>query len=461
MNHPISVSGLLAVILSIAPAASAKAPSAAIAPGAQQANAPAPGTEAAASAQRSGQIDALIAPFAEKGYFSGVVLVSEKGAVVYEKAFGRASVELGVPLSTDSRIGIASITKPMTSVILFRLIEEKKIALADKVSRYLPTFPNGDAITVELLAGHRAGIPHRVLAPELEAVPHTSAEMVNRIAEAEPLFARGAKRTYSSAGYSLLARLLEIASGHTYAELLEQYVFRPAGLTDSVEFDSEHPMSRRAQEYLLLPDGWIDAPLKDYSFLVGAGSVYSTARDVHRFGRAVLDGRFGDTARSELARNGVYVGSGRTNGHRAFARLDDPKGYGFVLLSNLSSGAFDVLSTNLSDLLEGCEPSIRDFAVPTLTELPAKKLMDYLGTYDRADGGKFELEIDDRGLHSGEIRLYPVGDDRFFDFSFFGDVRFPRDAAGSVNAIVWKGAGYELRGTRRPQPDPGRATDPP
>jgi len=416
-----------------------------------------PGTEAASRSETSKSIDALVAPFAEKGLFSGVVLVAEQGKIVYERAFGRASVELGVPLATDSRIGIASITKSMTAIVLFRLVEEKKIALADSVSRFLPEFPNGDAITIEMLANHRAGIPHRVLAPELEAVPHTSAEMVDRIAEAEPLFAPGARRTYSSAGYALLARVLEIAAGRTFPQLLQRYVFDPAGMADSVEFDSERPIARRAQEYLLRPEGWIDAPLKDYSFLIGAGSVYSTARDVYRFGRAVLDGVYGEKIRSELVREEVFRSSGRTNGHRAYVLIDGAKGSGYVLLSNLSSGAFDILTTDLSDLLAGREPSIPKFEVPELAEIPARKLADYVGTYDRADGGRFEIGLDDRGLHSGDIRIYPVGGDCFFDYSFFGDVCFSRDATGQPSKIVWKGAGYELVGERNREPDAKRA----
>ncbi len=452
----------LAALLTAAPPVSARSTAIPVGEDPRTAAAPvAPANDGAARWEKEKPIDALVAPFAEKGYFSGVVLVAEKGRVVYEKAFGLASVELGMPLAPDSRIGIASITKPMTAVVLARLVEERKIALADKLSRYLPEFPNGNAITIEMLATHRAGIPHRVLAPELEAVPHTLAEMVERIAETKPLFAPGADRTYSSAGYTLLARLLEIASGRTYPELLRRYVFDPAGMRDSLEFDSERPIARRAQEYLLRPEGWVDAPLKDYSFLVGAGSVFATARDVYRFGRAALDGVYGESVRSALASDGAFRGSGRTNGHRAYVQIDDPKGYGFVLLSNLSSGAFDILTTNLSDLLEGREPSIRSFEVPRLVDVDPKKLAELVGTYGRADGGRFEIELDDRGLHSGEIRIYPVGGDCFFDYSFFGDICFHRDEAGGATSIVWKGAGYELKGTRRPKPDAERPPDRP
>ena len=127
------------------------------------------------------KIDDLIRPLAETNQFSGVVLASDNGKIVYEKAFGMANVELKVPNAVNTRIGIASITKPMTSIILIRLLEEKKLSLEDKVSKFIPDFPNGDKITVMMLFRHRSGIPHRVIPDTEETRPYSTAEMVEKI----------------------------------------------------------------------------------------------------------------------------------------------------------------------------------------------------------------------------------------------------------------------------------------
>ena len=74
-----------------------------------------------------------------------------------------------------------------------------------KVSREI--LQNGDKITIDLLYGHRSGIPHRVMPPEQETVPYTSAEMVEKIKVAKLAFEPGSERLYSSAGYTVLARL--------------------------------------------------------------------------------------------------------------------------------------------------------------------------------------------------------------------------------------------------------------
>lgn len=391
------------------------------------------------------QIDEYIAPFVKAGHFSGVVLASENGEIIYEKAFGLANADFKIPNKLDTRIGIASITKPMTSVILIRLIEEKNIALDDKLSKYISDFPNGDKITIEMLARHRSGIQHRVMPPEMETVPYTSEEFIEKVKQAKLAFEPGTQRLYSSGGYAVLAHVLEIVSGKSYSELLQKYVFDPAGMTDSLHFNGEKIMERRAQDYFLTADGIINAPLKDYSFLVGAGSVFSTARDVHRFGEAVLDGKYGATAKTNLVGEKTISGSGRTNGHRAYYEIEKDKKYGYVLLSNLSSGAFDMISQGLTDILQGKELSVKNFTAPKIVSNPNKNLEEFLGKYKRTDnGGEIEIVLKNGYLQSGDIKLYPIKPDCFFDYAFFGDVCFIRDDAKKIKEISWKGFNFDL-----------------
>ena len=245
-----------------------------------------------AQSDKAKKIDQFISPFGTSNQFAGVVLAAEDGKVIYEKAFGVANADYNIPNQLNTRIGIASITKYMTYVILYRLIESNKIALTDKLSQYIPDFPNGDKITIEMLARHRSGIPHRVMPPEAESVTYSSAEFVEKVKQAKLAFEPGTSNLYSSAGYAVLARVLEIVSGKNYSQLLAEYVFKPAGMTDSIDFPGDAIIQRRAQDYYLSPAGLVNVPLKNYSFLVGAGSVYSTARDVYSFGDAFLDGKY-------------------------------------------------------------------------------------------------------------------------------------------------------------------------
>ena len=404
---------------------------------------------AAGQNAKAERIDKLVSGLARSGHFSGTVVASENGRVIYEKAFGIANADFKIPNATNTRIGIASITKPMTAVILLRLVDEGKIKLDDPLSKYIPDFPSGEKITIDMLHRHRSGILHRVMPPEMETVPYTSAEMVEKVKLAKLAFEPGTQRLYSSGGYAVLARVLEIVSGKTYAELLQKYVFDPAGMKDSIDFDGRVIMERRAQDYLLDETGYKNAALKDYSFLVGAGSVYSTAGDVHRFAAAIVDGKYGETVKKSQLDKGVFSASGTTNGHRAYVEMKVDKSYGFALVSNLSSGAFDVVQVGLKEILEGREATLTNVAVPKFDPGANPDLDKFTGRY-RADNGN-EIRIVKRGgfLYSSDIKMYSVKPGCFFDYRFFGEACFVQQDGKPVT-LIWKGASFELTWVKQP-----------
>jgi len=400
---------------------------------------------ALAQTSKAKQIDAYITPFAKANQFSGVVLASENGKVIYEKAFGLANADFKIPNQLNTRIGIASVTKLMTVIILTRLIEEKKIAPEDKLSKYIPDFPNGEKITVQMLRSHRSGILHRVMPPEQETVPYTSAEFVERVKQSKLAFEPGAQRLYSSGGYAVLARAMEIASGKSYAQLLQQYVFDPAGMKDSLDFDSYAIMDRRAQDYLADAGGTINASLKDYSFLVGAGSVFSTAPDVHKFSEAIISGKYGERVKTDWLspETNTISGSGSTNGHRSYFEIEKDKKYSYVMLANMGSGAFDIISTSVREILLGKEPTVKNFTAPKIVPDANKDLNEFLGRYEREDTSSIQMVIRNNMLYAGDIKLNSTGADRFFEFKFFGEVTFVRDASGKIKHVEWASPGLK------------------
>lgn len=395
------------------------------------------------------KIEDLIAPVGTSGQFSGVVVASENGKIIYEKAFGMANAEFGVPNTVRTRIGIASITKPMTTIILQRLVEERKIDLADKLSKYIVEFPSGDKITIQMIAEHRSGIQHRVMPDEMETVRYSSAEMVEKVKAAKLAFEPGTQRLYSSGGFAVLARVLKIASGQSYSELLRRYVFQPAGMTDSVDWDGAAIIERRAQDYIRDERGYTNAPVKDYSFLIGAGSVLSTAADLHKCGMAIINGQYGSAVKSSFLRNNVLNSSGRTNGHRSYLEIKGDRSYGLVILSNMASGSFDFIQKGVTEILQGKEPAVKRLTVPKFDREANKDLSEFVGRFKRADGGDFTFTLRGGQLYSGDIKLHSVKPDCFFDFWFYGDVCFSRGADRKVIGVRWAGLTFELIGTRQ------------
>ena len=389
------------------------------------------------------KINNLISGLAKTGHFSGTVTVSHNGKIIYEKAFGLANADFKIPNTVNTRIGIASITKPMTAVVLLRLVEEGKVRLGDPLSKYIPDFPSGEKITIEMIYRHRSGILHRVMPPEMETVPYTSEQMVEKVKEAKLAFVPGEKRLYSSGGYAVLARVLEIASGKSYAQLLKQYVFDPAGMRDSVDFNGTEIMERRAQDYILDADGYKNASLKDYSFLVGAGSVFGTASDVHRFGAAIVEGKYGEGVKNAQITEGIFSASGATNGHRAYVEMKGDKSYGFALVSNLACGAVDIVQVGLKEIMEGREPKNTAISVPKFDPAANLNLSRFTGKYKAASGSEIEIVERNGSLYSSDIRLYSVKPGCFFDYRFFGEACFVSEA-GKIKEIKWRGATFDL-----------------
>jgi CubicO group peptidase (beta-lactamase class C family) len=396
-----------------------------------------------AQSDKAKKIDEFMSPFVTSNQFSGVVIAAENGKVIYEKAFGIANADYKIPNQLNTRIGIASITKQMTSVILSRLVETNKLALADRLNKYIPDFPNGEKITIEMLARHRSGIPHRVMPPEAESIAYTSAEFVDKVKQAKLAFEPGTNRLYSSAGYAVLARVLEVASGKTYQQLLQEFVFTPAGMTDSVDFEGDAVIERRAQDYYLSPNGLVNVPVKNYSFLVGAGSVYGTARDVYKFAEAVLDGKYGEAAKTTLVGQTTFSGSGSTNGHRAYFEVTRDKKHGFAVLSN-SAGPFDIVTQGLTEILQGKEVTVKSFTIPKTVPNPNKNLAEFVGNYKRNDGAPTEIILRNDFLYAGDIKLYPIKPDCFFEYRFFGEVCFVRDESAKINQVKWKGFNFNF-----------------
>src|SRR5579872_7465649 len=88
-----------------------------------------------------------------------VVLVAERGKVIYKKAFGLANMELHVPMQPDMVFRIGSITKQYTAIAILQLVEQGKISLQDSIQKFINDFPfKGHTITIENLLTHTSGI---------------------------------------------------------------------------------------------------------------------------------------------------------------------------------------------------------------------------------------------------------------------------------------------------------------
>lgn len=218
-------------------------------------------------------------------------LVARKGKIIYEKAFGMANLELDVPMKTDNVFRIGSLTKQFTAVAILQLIEQGKLNLQDEITRFIPDYPvQGSKITIEHLLTHTSGIQNYTAMKDyhermmLDLKP---TEMIDHFKN-EPLrFAPGTKWNYSNSNYFLLGYIIEIISGKTYAEYLEEHIFNPTGMTKSLYSSDIKLVKDRVGAYSKAETGFENALPISSTQPYAAGSIQSTVEDLLKWNQAL------------------------------------------------------------------------------------------------------------------------------------------------------------------------------
>jgi CubicO group peptidase (beta-lactamase class C family) len=387
-------------------------------------------------------IDAYARAYVDAGHLAGQVVVARRGTIIAERNWGLANRETGTPIDSETEINIASITKPMTWTVAHQLIAEGRLAESDSIGKWIPGFHSGRGMTVGHLLTHQAGIPHRVTTEAEESQLMQPADVVELARKAELQFDPGSKASYSSAGYTVLARVLELASDMLYGELLRQRLFEPLGMTHTFHPDSRAIMKRRASSYIPGLAGIENAPLKDMSFLAGAGSVYSTARDLLRFVNACVSGRLGEERRAVAVQNGKLDWNGSSNGFRAFATYDSASGVAIVYCGNVTTGAGDRLKDAIPRLVAG--ETLAPGALPAVfAHLGARRairpeaIKRFEGAYQLFNGQRIDLRVRGDVLAANDWILVPTSESTFFSLRDYADVVPVRGEDGRLVRFDW------------------------
>ena len=235
------------------------------------------------------RLDARLARYAEYG-FSGTVLVARGGQVVLLKGYGLADVERGVRNTAETRFEMNSMTKMFTAAAVLQLAARGRLRLDDPAARHLPGFPpEKRGATVEQLASHTAGL----VVQGSNLAGHSREAFVRDVARTPRESAPGERYRYTNAGYSLLAAIVEVASGQTYEEYLRRNIFAPAGMRTALFRDEVPAGDRRfAHGYVGTPAALRPGPPNPYVWgTIGAGGVWATVGDVYRWMAALEAGR--------------------------------------------------------------------------------------------------------------------------------------------------------------------------
>jgi CubicO group peptidase (beta-lactamase class C family) len=255
-------------------------------------------TSVGMSVERLEKIDHVIERGIKAGGYPGAaVVVGRRGSAVWEKGFGHLGWNASDPDVTANTIyDLASLTKVVgTTTAVMLLYDENKIQLDEPVKTYLPEFSGGnkDLVTVRMLLEHRSGLPAGRDLWRLHGTP----EDARRAVLSTPLaFKPGRYEEYSDLGADVLGFIVERVSGQPLDAFVDQRVFKPLGMTESMFRPSPLLRDQIAPTEINPPRGY---PLRgevhdENAFALGGvaghAGIFSTAADLSVFAQMMLNG---------------------------------------------------------------------------------------------------------------------------------------------------------------------------
>ena len=302
---------------------------------------------------------------------AGIVIV-ESGVPAVEVYWGSADVEAGRTVSADTVFRAGSVSKNVTSLIALRLIEDGRLDADARVSDLAPEilianrWDESDPVRVVHLLEHTAGLPGSTYREYTTNKPDaTPAEYLEAAGPLKTRWPPGTLYSYSNAGHTVLARVMEIATGRDFDSLAREEVFEPLGMTsasfatygvDRDVISKSYGVTGREQpiwEMLIRPSGSLTATPRDLARLVSlyartdgsgpdgylSGNALARMRGSEASSAAragIGDGAYGFGTFAFIVEGRAYYGHwGKTEGFRTNLGYLPGTGKGFVIMLNV------------------------------------------------------------------------------------------------------------------------------
>lgn len=249
--------------------------------------------------------------------FYGQFLVAKNGKILFEDYKGYAYYERKEENRKNKPLHIASVSKVLTAAVVLRLVDEGKIGLDDKVSKYLPHFYFDD-ITIRMLLNHRSGLRHYGYFIETDVKWDRSKRITNQDIlnlinsgkihlESKP----DTRFAYCNTNYALLALIIEKVTKMDYHEAMDKLLFKPLGMKNTFVFDYEKHHDTVSQTYKA---NKLRLAFDHLDLVYGDKNIYSTARDLLKFDLATYsDHFFSPKLRKEIYKGYSYEAKGEKN----------------------------------------------------------------------------------------------------------------------------------------------------
>jgi len=248
--------------------------------------------------------DQLMARYDRDDTPGGVISVFKDGQTLFSRAYGMANLSYDIPFQVDTVTNIGSTSKQFTAFAIMLLQEQGLLSLDDDIREHVPELPQFDEIvTVRHIITHTSGLREflnllSMSGRRLDHGDYIARNEIIGIIQRQPALQNspGSEWNYNNTAYALAALIVERISGQTFTEFMNDNVFGPIGMQDSlVRSSPEHIVKNNSAGYISNPDGgYLEA--RDLGGAVGAGSIYTTVGDLQRWVENFRETRLGNSA---------------------------------------------------------------------------------------------------------------------------------------------------------------------
>jgi len=290
--------------------------------------------------------------------FSGVVLIAKNDEPIFSKAYGLANKENKTANNSETKFNLGSINKIFTRIAIGQLVRQGKLAFDDKLGKYLPDYPNKDAlekVTIRHLVTMKSGIGD-FFGDKFMAMPkdklRKNSDFIPLFSDKPLAFEPGTNEQYSNGGYILLGAIIEKVTGKSYYDYVRENIFKPAGMTNTDSFETDkmpvntaNGYTRRNPKNELLNN--VDTrPFRGSA----AGGGYSNAADLMKFSLALKSGKLSvpDDDGNPRKDGGVGIAGG-SNGINALLLVNVQTGYTIIVLSNYDPPSAEKIGGQIRD----------------------------------------------------------------------------------------------------------------
>ena len=376
------------------------------------------------------------------------VFISRAGKPVFQHAQGFANLELSVKAHVDTVFEIGSITKQFTAVAILSLAQQNKLSLTDPITKFIPGVQsNYKTPTIHHLLAHTSGMVDAINTPEYLKYriqePISLLELIDSHKSSGWQFEPGERVNYTNVGYSMLAYVIEQASGQAYIDYLTTQFFKPLNMLGSSQA-SKRIVSGKATGYTFNGEVLRQKDLLNLSWAYGAGDLLSTVEDLNKWMTALMSGKLLNAYYFQVFNQGIQLNDGQklnrglsfdntsVDGRRVYRMNGSTLGFSshtlympeqqlFIAVLNNSDGVngggwvapATISSKLLSSYLQLQGP---DFVVIEQENIQIKNLV---GKYRLEDGSVRQLTFENEQFFyqrndGPKFQVLPMADNSFF-----------------------------------------------